>query len=149
MESLIEGVFLSDLKIIPTENGSVFHGIKANENTYRGFGEAYFSSIVNGKIKGWKQHLKMTLNLIVPVGAIRFVIFDDRPNSITYKSFNEFCLGPEIKYKRLTVPPGVWMAFQGVGNDLNLLLNIASIPHDPGEVLQLPLENEQIPNYNW
>lgn len=149
MELLIEGVFLSDLKIIPVDNGRVLHGIKANENTYMGFGEAYFSSIVNGKIKGWKKHLQMTLNLVVPVGAIRFVIFDDRPKSKTYGSFNEVCLGPEIKYSRLTIPPGVWMAFQGIGKDLNLLLNIASIPHDPAEVLQLPLENDQIQNYNW
>jgi dTDP-4-dehydrorhamnose 3,5-epimerase len=149
MESIIEGIFLTDLKIIPGDNGRVLHGIKANEDTYRGFGEAYFSSIVNGKIKGWKKHLRMTLNLIVPTGAIRFVIFDDRPDSRTYKLFNEFSLGPEIKYCRLTVSPGVWMAFQGLGGDLNLLLNIASIPHDPAEILQLPFENDLIPNYNW
>jgi dTDP-4-dehydrorhamnose 3,5-epimerase len=149
MDPLIEGIFLTELKIIPGDNGRVLHGIKSNEKTYMGFGEAYFSSIVKGKVKGWKQHQSMTLNLVVPVGAIRFVIFDVRANSKTFKTFNEFILGPEIKYCRLTIPPGLWMAFQGIGANLNLLLNIANIPHDPAEVMQLPLENDQIPNYNW
>ena len=149
MEPLIDGVILTDLKIIPAENGRVMHGLKATESSYNGFGEAYFSSVGKGKVKGWKQHLEMTLNLIVPVGTIRFVIYDDRADSKTYKTFNEFYLGPEEKYSRLTITPGLWMAFQGVGEDLNLLLNIASIPHDPAEVIQLPQENDQIPNYNW
>lgn len=149
MELLIDGVILTDLKIIPGENGGVMHALKATESSYNGFGEAYFSSVASGKIKGWKQHLKMTLNLVVPVGAIRFVIYDDREDSETYKAFNEFFLGTEEKYSRLTIPPGLWMAFQGFGENLNLLLNIANIPHDPAEVIQLPMENDQIPNYNW
>jgi len=149
MEQLIDGIVLTDLKIIPGENGGVMHVLKATESSYNGFGEAYFSSVVTGKIKGWKQHLKMTLNLVVPVGAIRFVIYDDREASKTFQTFNEFYLGPEEKYYRLTIPPGLWMAFQGTGENLNLLLNIANIPHDPMEVIQLPQENDQIPNYNW
>jgi len=149
MEHLIDGILLTDLKIIPAENGRVMHGLKATESSYQGFGEAYFSSILKGKVKGWKQHVKMTLNLVVPVGIIRFVIYDDRPGSKTYKIFNEFILGPEQKYSRLTISPGLWMAFQGIEDKLNLLLNIANISHDPAEVLQLPLANDQIPNFNW
>ena len=34
----------------------------------------------------------------------------------------------------LTVPPLVWIGFQGLEQGMNLLLNIASIPHDPNEV---------------
>ena len=88
MELLIDGVILTDLKIILGENGGVMHALKATESSYSGFGEAYFSSVVTGKIKGWKQHLKMTLNLVVPVGAIRFVIYDDRDASKTFQTFN-------------------------------------------------------------
>ena len=149
MESLIAGVSLTELKIIPGENGNVLHGIKVSEPSFAGFGEAYFSTIVKDKIKGWKCHLRMTLNLVVPVGIIRFVIYDDRPESGTYKKFNEFYLGPASQYSRLTVSPNLWMAFQGAGADLNLLMNLASIPHDPAEVKQLPLSNDHIPNYNW
>jgi dTDP-4-dehydrorhamnose 3,5-epimerase len=145
----INGVNLTPLKIITGENGMVMHGLKANEASFHGFGEAYFSSVKHEVIKGWKRHTKMTLNLIVPVGAIRFVIYDDRPDSKTYKSFNEVLLGPEAQYGRLTVEPNLWMAFQGKTPGLNLLLNLASIPHDPAEADQLPMENNYIPNYSW
>ena len=48
-------------------------------------------------------------------------------------------LGSE-HYGRLTVPPGVWMAFHGLGSELNLVFNLASIEHDPEEALTAPLE---------
>ena len=74
----------------------------------------------------------MTLNLIVPVGKIRFVLFDKRKNSSTIEQFAEITLSLE-NYKRLTIPPGIWLAFMGVGENQNLLLNIASIEHNPEE----------------
>jgi dTDP-4-dehydrorhamnose 3,5-epimerase len=145
----ISGVEITPLKIIPGENGRVMHGMKATEPSFQGFGEAYFSSVNNEVIKGWKRHARMTLNLVVPVGAIRFVIYDDRVGSNTNMTFNEVVLGPEVQYARLTVAPGLWMAFQGRTTGLNLLLNLASIPHDPTEAEQLPIANNLIPNYNW
>ena len=86
----------------------------------------------------------MILNLVVPMGAIRFVLYDDRPESKSFQIFQEFIISKE-NYQRLTVPPGVWMAFQGMADGLNILLNIASIPHDPNEAENLPIQNEHIP----
>lgn len=149
MGTMIEGVLLTELKIISGENGAVMHGLKVQEASYKNFGEAYFSFILKGKIKGWKRHSKMTLNLIVPVGQIRFVLYDERVSSNTKGIFNDFYLGPQIQYGRLTIPPGIWMAFQGIGADQNLLLNIADIPHDPTEAEQLQIQNDHIPNFNW
>jgi len=149
MDKLIEGVSLTPLKIIPGENGGVMHALKVHESSFKGFGEAYFSFVNKGKVKGWKRHTRMTLNLIVPVGKIRFVLFDDRSDSKTKKQFNDLYLGPEVEYSRLTIPPGIWMAFQGAGNNQNLLLNIADIPHDPAEAEQLQIENDRIPDFKW
>ena len=39
----------------------------------------YFGvNIESGVVKAWKRHRQMTLNLVVSVGVIRFVMFDDR-----------------------------------------------------------------------
>ena len=92
MDKLIEGVSLTPLKIIPGENGGVMHALKVHESSFKGFGEAYFSFVNKGKVKGWKRHTRMTLNLIVPVGKIRFVLFDDRSDSKTKKQFNDLYL---------------------------------------------------------
>ena len=140
----IEGVFLTPLKIIDVPNGNVLHALKQHENSFQGFGEAYFSTVKQGVAKGWKKHTRMVLNLIVPVGAIKFIIFDGRPESATYNRFMEVIISPDGNYQRLTVSPGLWMAFQGISEGLNMLLNIASIPHDPSEAENLPLQNDLI-----
>jgi dTDP-4-dehydrorhamnose 3,5-epimerase len=134
------GVEVTPLKIIPLDAGNVMHAMKHEEDSFLGFGEAYFSSIQRSIVKGWKRHHKMTLNLVVPVGEIRFVIFDDRWDSHTRGEFFSVSLSV-YNYQRLTVPPMIWMAFQGIGEGQNLLLNIANIPHDPDEEEQKTLES--------
>ena len=127
---MIDGVIITPLKIIDVPGGNVLHGMKRNELGYDGFGEAYFSTIDYDVIKAWKRHHEMTLNLVVPVGEIRFVIFDDRNNS---KGQIQEVLLSKNNYCRLTVPPMVWMGFQGISKETSMLLNIASIPHVASE----------------
>jgi dTDP-4-dehydrorhamnose 3,5-epimerase len=83
--------------------------------------------------------------LIVPLGTIKFVLFDDRELSTTFGQFQEVEIG-EFNYQRLFVPPGIFMSFQGIGLHRNMLLNIASIPHDPTESV-----NKELPEiiYSW
>ena len=52
-------------------------------------------------------------------------------------------------YKRITIPKGIWFAFQGVSKNLNLLLNISNIVHDPNECEILPLNHEKFKNINF
>ncbi len=134
----ISGIILTPLKIIDHPLGDVLHGMKSSDNGFEGFQEAYFSTIKQGVIKPWKKHLKMTLNLIVPSGEIRFVLFDDRLNSITKGLFMDVSLSFK-NYQRLTVPPNLWIAFKGKSTHLNLLLNIANMQHDPKEVVRADL----------
>jgi dTDP-4-dehydrorhamnose 3,5-epimerase len=141
------GVMLTPLRIIPTDNGDVLHGLKATDESFVSFGEAYFSTVGQAKRKGWKKHNRMTLNLVVITGEIGFILFDDRPKSETAKQFFKVALSRK-NYQRLTVPPGIWVAFYGVSAGENMLLNIASIPHDPTESENIPLNSEYIP-YSW
>lgn len=134
----MEGIILSPLKIIPGELGNVLHALKSNEPEFTSFGEAYFSTVKRGAVKGWKKHSRMVLNLVVPIGKIRFVIFDDRAQSATFKEYFSITLSAAENYQRLTVSPGLWMAFEGIA-ETNLLLNIASIQHDPTESQNIPL----------
>jgi len=128
----IKGLVLTPLKKIDQPKGDIYHALKKKDDGFSGFGEVYFSSVHYRKIKGWKLHKKMILNLVVPVGEIEFVVFDAREGSATFNQFNTIRLSQK-NYKRLTVPNGVWVAFRGRDEGLNLLLNIASIEHDPNE----------------
>ena len=141
----IEGVILTPLRNIHHPKGDVLLGMKKSDNEYVGFGEAYFSKINNGQIKGWNRHKEMTLNLVVPMGSVTFIIYDDREKSVTKGKFFKVMLSP-FNYQRLTVPPGLWLAFMGKSNGTNLILNIADMEHDKEEIERLNLE--QI-DYNW
>ena len=128
---MIDDVIITPLEIIETFGGNVMHAMKKNDLGYADFGEAYFSEIEKNIVKAWKRHREMTLNLIVPSGKIKFVLFDDRKGS--NNRFQEVIISKE-NYCRLTVPPMIWVGFKGLSSFKSILLNIASIPHNPKEV---------------
>ncbi|MCG9900340.1 MAG: dTDP-4-dehydrorhamnose 3,5-epimerase [Hydrotalea sp.] len=133
---------ITQLSVIETVGGSVLKGLSKIESSYTGFGEAYFSEVEPGAIKAWKYHKEMTLNLIVPLGTIKFV-FCIQENGKSF--FQEIIIGRE-SYSRITVKPGIWFGFQGLDKETSLLMNVADIVHKPDEVERLEL-NEIL--YNW
>jgi dTDP-4-dehydrorhamnose 3,5-epimerase len=141
----IEGVILTPLMKVSHPKGDVYHAMKKSDNGYAGFGEVYFSTIKSGEIKGWNKHKRMTLNLVVPVGKVIFIIYDGREKSVTKGKFFKVMLSL-YNYQRLTVPSGLWLAFMGKSNGPNLILNIADMEHDSEEIEKLDLD--QI-DYNW
>ncbi|MFA6192504.1 MAG: WxcM-like domain-containing protein [Sulfurimonas sp.] len=135
----MDGVTLTPLKQIHHPKGDIFHAMKKSDVGFDGFGEAYFSTINKDDIKGWKKHVNMTLNLVVPVGEIEFVLYDEDA-----KEFFTVKLS-QNNYQRLTVVKGLWMAFKGVGEN-NILLNIANLEHNPNEAETLAIEKIK---YDW
>lgn len=136
----IEGVILTPLDIINVPGGDVLHAMKCSDPGYSGYGEAYFSMIEPGVVKAWKRHREMVLNIVVPVGEIRFVLFDDRDATKSKGCFQTVELSI-MNYCRLTVPPMVWFGFQGWGDHSSILLNIASIPHTKDECDRKPVND--------
>jgi dTDP-4-dehydrorhamnose 3,5-epimerase len=139
----IPDVTLTPLKVIEGAQGNIMHGVRSDDETFVGFGEVYFSTVHGGEKKPWRRHSKVTLNLLVPHGEIRFVLCDDRdgPGPV----FWEINMSLE-NYQRLTIPPGIWLAFQGVSEGTNMLLDLIDSPHDPDESDKRALE--EIP-YDW
>lgn len=128
---------LTPLRRIAHPLGDIQHAMKAVDDGYAGFGEAYFTRVHHGAVKGWKRHSRMQLNLVVPCGAVRFVVRDDGGRRFSYVLGDDAAAGAE--HARLTVPSGYWVAFGGVGEGVNLVLNLASLAHDPDEASNLPL----------
>jgi dTDP-4-dehydrorhamnose 3,5-epimerase len=138
-------VTLSDIQVtplrrIPTPGGDVLHALKASDPGFSGFGEVYLSEVRQGVVKAWKRHIRMTLNLVVPSGRVRFVFGTTTDTS----EFRQVIIGPD-DYARLTVPPGLWFGFQGLTTN-SLVLNVADIEHDPSEVERCPVDQLQ---FRW
>lgn len=136
----LSDILLTPLSRIETAGGDVLHAMKQSDAGYVGFGEAYFSCVSAGSVKAWKRHTKMTMNVVVPVGHVRFVFWLDGIDEFRVEE-----IGVD-RYARITVPSGIWFGFQGLAEPQSLVLNIASIPHDPKEVERLALSDIQ---YDW
>ena len=133
MGILIDQVLLTPLDIVPLQAGNVMHGMTRSSPGFKDFGEAYFSCLEPGATKGWKCHRTMTLNLIVPVGLVLFAVVDANAGI-----GRRYALGPTA-YARLTVPPGLWLAFRSRAMESSLILNLADLEHDPKEADSLPI----------
>jgi dTDP-4-dehydrorhamnose 3,5-epimerase len=82
----------------------------------------------------------MHMNLVVVQGEVAFHVHDDR-SGVT----ETFVLSTDAgSYGRLHVPPGLWMAFGGRSNAPSLVLNLASIEHNPDEAVNVELETYTI-----
>lgn len=133
MGTMIEGVSLHPLRQISVPKGDLWHAFKCTDEGFTGFGEAYFTQVLPHEVKGWKRHNRYTLNLVVAVGAVKFVIYDDREDSATKGQFQEVTLTPKGNYQRLTVAPGLWMAFAGADEQTSMLMDLIPEVHDPSE----------------
>ena len=128
-ESNLNNIVITQLSTFDVDGGMVMHGIKKNDTGYAGFGEVYFSYINPKAVKAWKKHNRMTLNLVVPLGKVRFVFFDAFHDG----HYRVEDIGQD-NYVRLTVPPGIWFGFQGIALQPSLVTNIADLQHDAAEV---------------
>ena len=144
---MIDGVIVTPLRQFMDERGKVMHMLRADSPHFLSFGEIYFSTVNRGAIKAWHLHRQMTLNYAVPFGAIKFVLFDDRPKSRTRGELQEVFLGTD-NYCLVTVPPMVWNGFKGIGSETSIVANCASIPHDPTEIERKDPFDCEIP-YDW
>ena len=143
----IDGLRVTPLRRIPDERGAVFHMLREDSEGFERFGEIYFSMIYPGAIKAWHQHLDMTLNYAVPVGMIKLVCYDDRPESPTKGNLVELHIG-ELNYVLVTIPPLVWNGFKGAGSTPALVANCSTVPHRPDEIVRMDPFSQSIP-YDW
>ena len=79
--------------------------------------------------------------------VIKLVLYDDRAQSTTRGALMELFIG-DYNYQRVTVPPGVWNGFKGIGPAEGIVANCATIPHDPSEISRLDPFSSKIP-YSW
>jgi dTDP-4-dehydrorhamnose 3,5-epimerase len=144
---MIDGVIVKPLRRIPDERGYIMHMLRANDPEFEKFGEIYFSTVHPGAIKAWHLHKEMTLNYSVVSGMIKLVLYDDRDDSPTKGELQELFIGQE-NYQLVKIPPYVWNGFKGVGSEMAILANCATLPHDPDEIIRMPPFDESIP-YDW
>jgi dTDP-4-dehydrorhamnose 3,5-epimerase len=142
MQSDLKAIKVIKTKIIKNSLGDILLFLKKKQirNKKWTFKEAYFSKIKKNKIKAWKMHLKMTLNLIVAYGEVKFIFYSEKKNK-----FKKIILNQK-NIRRLVVPPGIWFGFKGLFKKDSIILNIANEYSEKKEVLK---KNIKEIKYNW
>jgi len=99
-----------------------------------------------GAIKGWVKHEHQEDRLSFLAGALRWVLYDDRPGSPTRGLLNDLVFS-ERNAALLVIPRGVYHAVRNIGTTDAIFLNLPTRPyfHDDPDKLRLPLKNSVIP----
>ena len=144
---MIEGIKISKLKIISDDRGRVMHMLRKDSPIFKNFGEVYFSTIYENKIKGWHLHKESYLNYACVHGEVKLALYDDRKDSPTKDKYQEIILSPK-DYFLVTIPPNVWNGFKGMSKNESIIANCLTIPHDEKEMVRKEPNDKYFPN-NW
>jgi len=147
MSKNIKGVEITPLKIISDDRGSVMHMMRSDSKIFKEFGEIYFSTIFNNKIKAWHLHKEATLNYACVYGKVKLVLFDERKHSETYGVYQELFLSIE-NYSLITIPPNIWNGFKGLNKGHSIVANCLNLPHNEKEMIRSDINDKRF-NYEW
>ena len=143
----INGVKITPLKIISDHRGSVMHMMRNDSQIFDKFGEIYFSTIFENKIKAWHLHKEATLNYACISGEVRLVLYDDREESKSKGEYEDIILSPK-KYFLITIPPNIWNGFKGLAKGESIIANCLNLPHNEKEMVRTEISDKRF-NYKW
>ena len=106
----------------------------------------YQFTIRPGKVKGWHQHHLHDDRIFLSQGTVKVVLYDDRPDSPTYRMLNEI-VRHEHQRTIMIIPAFIFHAHQNIGGTDALLVSMPTraYQHDDPDVFRLPLETDAIP----
>jgi len=146
---LIEGVRVKKLKVIPDERGRLMEMLRADDDLFIKFGQAYLTTAYPGVVKGWHYHMVQHDHFVVVKGMMKIVLYDAREASPTYGVINEFFMG-EHNPLLVQIPPLVYHGFKCVGETESLVVNLPTEPYnyDQPDEYRVAADDPSIP-YDW
>lgn len=88
--------------------------------------------------------MRSTDRLFVVKGLVSIVVYDERQDSATYGSVNEFKVS-ERNPGLLVIPPTLYLGWKVIGTDEAFVSNMPTLmyQYDEPDALDLPYESEQ------
>ncbi|MBY0526687.1 MAG: dTDP-4-dehydrorhamnose 3,5-epimerase family protein [Gemmataceae bacterium] len=106
----------------------------------------YQFTIRPGKVKGWHVHHLHDDRIFLSQGSVKVVLYDDRPNSPSYRMVNEIYRTDQQRTV-MTIPAFVYHAHQNIGTTDALFISMPTrrYNHADPDVYRLPLDGDDIP----
>jgi len=146
---MINGVKIKQLKVIPDERGRLMEILRCDEPEFIKFGQVYVTTAYPGVVKGWHYHKKQIDNMATIKGMMKLVLYDNRPESPTYKEINEIFFG-EHNPILVQIPNMVLHGFKCISETEAIVINCPTELYnrkEPDE-FRMPPHTKEIP-YDW
>lgn len=147
MNLLIQGVTFKEIKTQVDDRGTVCEMLDTRWPWSKDpIVFSYFFTIRPGVAKGWGMHKKHEDRYFILSGEVLILLYDDRPNSPTYKMLSKIFLS-EHNRRIMNIPIGVWHADHNIGLKDSIMVNFPTIcyDHTDPDKYRLPLNNDKIP----
>jgi dTDP-4-dehydrorhamnose 3,5-epimerase len=141
------GVEIIPLQQIPDERGKVMLVLNEKDPYCHGIKHVYHTVVNRGAIKGWHGYKTKTLHVACVFGMVKWVMWDSREWSETYRQVQEIYLGEDF-YQLVVIPPGIFNAFKGLGVLPSILTVCADELYDESKMTRLPYNDRRI-GYDW
>jgi dTDP-4-dehydrorhamnose 3,5-epimerase len=146
-QELIAGVRIREARTIPDDRGTVCvaydprWGFSDEPMVY-----AYEVTVRPGAVKGWILHEDYDDRLFLAAGTVKWVMYDDRPDSPTQGLVSELYFDQHHR-SLLRIPRKIWHAVQNVGDVDSRMINFPTAPYDyeSPDKTRLPLDTDAIP----
>ena len=132
METTIDGVIITPLRLIPDERGWLMEILRNDDPIFTQFGQVYMTTAYPGVVKGWHYHKKQTDNFTCVHGMMKVALYDKREGSSTYGALMEIFVG-EKNPVLISVPPGVYHGFKGIGTETAFFVSVPTLPYNYAE----------------
>jgi dTDP-4-dehydrorhamnose 3,5-epimerase len=150
--SQINNVEIKELKSHPDDRGFFREVFRRDEPIFAQgvFGQWSHSKMSKNVVKAWHYHHEQTDWWYVPLGLVETVLFDNRPESKSFKVKEVIKMGePELGGRPVVVriPPGVLHGCK-VHSEFAHLFYITSHTYNPNEEGRHPY-NSDLVGHNW
>ena len=124
---MIRDVVFENLVVRSDDRGYLVEILRASDPYFTKFGQVYLvGNLAPGTIRAWHKHDVLWDWFFISHGTAKFALYDDRPESPTYRETNTFVMGarqPAV----LTVPPGVFHGWMSLEDDTQLLSTASEV----------------------
>lgn len=126
---------------------------QSNQSSQGVFGQWSHSKMGKDVVKAWHYHHVQTDWWYVPIGQIETVLYDNRPESPTYRKKMQFKMGETHRFGLETlevcvrIPPGVLHGLRVLSDEAHLFY-ITSVTYDPNEEGRIAFDSPDVP-HRW
>lgn len=137
---------IKKLELHLDDRGYLYEMLRTDDLCFKGFGQAYISTIYPDTVKGFHKHLIQSDYLVCIEGQIKLVLIDDRFPTLVINEFHMSLLDPTL----IVVEPGIWHGWKCISKKPAIIVNFCTHLHDrsnPDEVKTDPHNNPW--GYSW